>query len=64
MLGLSLSGLSSFGLLGPPANGNSAEITITLPNAPALVGFTAFLQGIDVASLRLTNMLSATIVGW
>jgi hypothetical protein len=63
-LGLGLPGLSSFALLGPPTTGNTVEITTPLPNTPALVGATVYVQGIDIASLRLTNRLSETLVSW
>ncbi|MCK5941432.1 MAG: VCBS repeat-containing protein, partial [Planctomycetes bacterium] len=64
VLGIGPLGLAPLVTLPAPATGTVARTSFVLPAAPSLAGLTIYLQAIDFASLRLSNALHETFVGW
>jgi hypothetical protein len=61
---LGASGLFDAGWNVFPGNIGYASLSGILPNNPALVGWTSYWQAVDVATLRVTNRLKMTVLGY
>ena len=48
----------------PPLSRDGVAIGATVPNNPALIGWTTYWQAVDAAQMRLTNRVTITVMGY
>ena len=56
--------LGAMGSFSPPTLPGTATFGVTVPNNPALAGWTTFWQAIDAAQMRFTNRITVTVMGY